>query len=723
MKVTSVKRVHNNAPVQTIDTFVGDGYLQGPGGSLPDVDQDYQSDRRQDVKAYIEERYNHDGKQRVFSAGTLTTLKVKAVIKDVARTMKIPVNIVNYITAIFDDDKCDFTGIFKLAATEKKIAKFINDYPQLFESIRTLMFQPRSGSVHASALLVTPDYMDGEDVECFDFVPIKKVDGLLVSENDGYELDELGLLKNDCLATKELSKLHEVFDLVKEHYHEDVSLESIVTGPMDDPRVYDILGRGFTQNVFQFGSRGITKFLIDLKPTCIEHLIAANAIYRPATMGNIDEFVDCKNGLIAPVYLWGTYNSLKNTYGVVVYQEQIVSLAREIGGFSLGDGVKLVKFVSKKKTEKIQAMRDKFMAGADKNGCPAEDRDKIWAQIEAAGTYCFNKSHATAYAATAYAGAYLKVAYPTAFYTVALQWADDKEIVSLMGEMDACSQAHVVAPDINVSGQIFYTDYETNSIFWSLSRIKMLGTKAVDWIINERNKNGEFTSIENFIDRIFKYKLKKYEYWDDPDNEEEATRCPVNARHIRNLIFAGCFDKIERAESVVERFAILEKAAARLGFEITEKDVPSEMRGKHYWWSQQQIAVSGMGAIDYKRIYDNSEAKTLIKGKATYVTLGDIVPSEMEDKKVAICATVVDVEEKKYEDKRTGDKKVFCKLLLQQNNDSCECIVWSEEYNELRPQLLAAKDKLIVCSAAVKYSDYQGKNNLQFYRKSVLEVL
>lgn len=723
MKVTGVKRIKAKEPISVVDCFVGDGYLQGASGSLPDVDQDYQSDRRQDVKAYIEERYNHDGKQRVFSAGTLTTLKVKAVIKDVARTMKIPVNVVNYITAIFDDDKCDFSGIFKLAATEKKVAKFINDYPQLFESIRTLMFQPRSGSIHASALLVTPDEKDGEDVECFDFVPIKKVDGLLVSEMDGYELDELGLLKNDCLATKELSKLHEVFDLVKEHYHEDVSLESIVTGPMDDPRVYDILSRGFTQNVFQFGSRGITKFLIDLKPTCIEHLIAANAIYRPATMGNIDEFVDCKNGLIAPVYLWGTYNSLNNTYGVVVYQEQIVSLAREIGGFSLGDGVKLVKFVSKKKTEKIQAMRDKFMAGADKNGCPVEDRDKIWAQIEAAGAYCFNKSHATAYAATAYAGAYLKVAYPTAFYTVALQWADDKEIVSLMGEMDACSQAHVVAPDINVSGQIFYTDYETNSIFWSLSRIKMLGTKAVDWIINERNKNGEFTSIENFIDRIFKYKLKKYEYWDDPDNEEEATRCPVNARHIRNLIFAGCFDKIERAESVVERFAILEKAAARLGFEITEKDVPSEMRGKHYWWSQQQIAVSGMGAIDYKRIYDNSEAKTLIKGRATYVTLGDIVPSEMEDKKVAICATVVDVEEKKYEDKRTGDKKVFCKLLLQQNNDSCECIVWSEEYNDLRPQLLAAKDKLIVCSATVKYSDYQGKNNLQFYRKSVLEVL
>lgn len=723
MKVDSVKIRHSDAPVITIDTFVDDGYLQGPGGSLPDVDQDYQSDRRQDVKAYIERRYNHDGKQRVFSAGTLTTLKVKACLKDVARTMKIPVNIVNYITAIFDDDKCDYSGIFKLAASEKKIAKFINDYPQLFEDIRTLMFQPRSGSVHASALLVTPDEKDGEDVECFDFVPIKKVDGILVSENDGYELDELGLLKNDCLATKELSKLHEVFDLVKEHYGEDVSLESIVTGPMDDERVYEVLSKGYTQNVFQFGSRGITKFLIDLRPTCIEDLIAANAIYRPATMGNIDEFVSCKNGLVAPVYLWGTYNSLKDTYGVVVYQEQIVSMAREIGGFSLGDGVKLVKFVSKKKTEKIQAMRDKFMAGADKNGCPQEDRDKIWAQIEAAGAYCFNKSHATAYAATAYAGAYLKVAYPTAFYTVALQWADDKEIVSLMGEMTACSSAKVVAPDINVSGQIFYTDYDTNSIFWSLSRIKMLGVKAVEWIINERNKNGNFTSIENFIDRIFKYKLKKYEYWDDPDNEEEAQRCPVNARHIRNLIFAGCFDKIENAQSVIERYAIMEKAAKHLGFEITEKDVPEEMRGKHYWWSQQQIAVSGMGSIDYKRIYDNSEAKTLIKGKASYSTLADIIPLETEDKKVAVCATVVDIEEKQYQDKKTGDKKTFCKLLLQQNNDTCECVIWQEEYSELRPKLLNAKDKLIICSAVVKYSDYQGKNNLQFYRRSVLEVL
>lgn len=723
MKVVSATLKTSETPVKTIDTFVDDGYLQGEGGSLPDVDNDFQSDKRPEVKAYTERRYNKNGLQRVFSAGTYTTLKSKACLKDVARTMRIPTSIVNYITAIIDDDKCDYTGLFKLAATNKKVAKFMGDHPQLFEDVRTLMFQPRSSSVHASALLITPDTKDGETMECFDYVPIKKVDGILVSENDGYELDELGLLKNDCLATKELSKIHQTLDLVNTVYHQDITLEKLATGSLDDEKVYEVLANGCTQNVFQFSSHGITKFLTEMKPSNIGDLIAANALYRPATMGNLDDYVNCKKGLVAPVYLWGTYNSLKDTFGLVVFQEQIVMMAREVGRFSLGEGVKLVKFVSKKKTDKIRAMKDKFMVGAKKNGCPQEDADKIWAQIEAAGTYCFNKSHATAYAVTAYAGAWLKVHYPTAFYTVALQWADDNELVALMGEMEAISNAKVVPPDINVSEDIFHTDYNTNEIFWSISRIKQLGAKAVQWIIDERKKNGEFTSITNFIDRIFKYKLKKYEYWDDPDNEDEATRCPVNARCVLNLILAGCFDKVEHAGSVIERYAIIEKAAEQLGFEIKEKDIPVDMRGKHYFWSQQQVKVSGIGSVDYKRIYDNSAIKPQLKGRVSYATLQSITPNEMDGKKVGVCATVVEVEEKKFKSKKTGGEETFCKLLLQQNNDLCECIVWPEEYKSMRPQLIDSKNKLIIFSATVKYSDYAGKNNLQFMKRSLLEVL
>lgn len=722
MKVLKTKIVKNDKPVQAIDCFVSDGYLQGDSGSLPDVDIDYQSDRRQEVKEYIEKRYNHHGLQRVFSAGTMTTLKIKAVIKDVARTMRIPPALVNYFTAIFDDDKCDYAGVFQLAFQNKKIAKFIADYPQLFEDIRTLMFQPRSASVHASALLVTPDELDGEAMECFDYTPIKKVDDILVSEFDGYMLDELGLLKNDCLATKELSKIQATISVCNKEYGTSLSLESLATGSLDDEKVYNLLGKGYTQNVFQFGSKGITKFLIELKPNCIDDLIAANALYRPATMGNLDEYINRKRGHVAPVYLWGTYDALKSTFGVVVYQEQIVLMAREVGNFSLGEGVNLVKFISKKKTDKILAMKGKFMSGAEKNGCPKEDADAIWAQIEAAGSYCFNQSHATAYAVTSYVGAYLKANYPTAFYTVALQWADDDELVALMGEMEACSNAKVVSPDINYSNDVFYTDYSTDSIFWSLSRIKQLGTKAVQWIVEERNKNGEFTSIINFIERVFKYKLKKYQYWDDPDNEDEITRCPVNARHILNLILAGCFDKIEHAESVVERYAIIEKAAECLGFEVKEKDFPKDMLGKHYFWSQKQIAVSGIGSIDYKRVYDNSQLKSQLKGKVSYIALKDISAPEVDGKKVAVCATVADIEEKKFTSKKTGEVETFCKLTLQQNNDICECIVWPEEYASHRGTLVAAKDKLIIFSATVKYSDYSKQNDLQFYKNSLLEI-
>lgn len=731
MKILSIKHHTSTEAVQAIDCFVDNGYLQGPGGSLPDVDVDFQSDRRQEVKEYIERRYNHDGKQRVFSAGTLTTLKLKAVLKDVARVHRVPVNIVNYITAIFEDDNMSWTDLFVLAATNKRVKSFIQEYPQVIEDIRTLMGQPRSSSIHASALLVTPDDKDGKDMECFDFTPIKKVDDMLISEFDGYVLDEQGLLKNDCLGIKELSKLQAVIKTCNSEYDTNLTFQGIVQGGLDDQKVYSLLQQGYTQNVFQFSSKGMTKFLVSMKPSKIDDLIAANALFRPATLdsGSTDIYVDCKLGDSQPKYLWGTYNAMKDTYGVLCYQEQLAQIAREVGGLSLGEGVKLVKFISKKKQEKIDAYKGKFMEGADKNGCPKEQATEIWHMFEVAGGYLFNKSHATAYAVTAYAGAYLKANYPTAFYTVALQWAKDDQIPTLMSEMELCSNAKIVAPDINVSGDTFFTNYETNEIFWSLTRIKNLGAKATEWIVNERETRGDFTSIDNFIDRVFRYKLKKYQYWDDPDNPDEATKCPVNARHIRHLILAGCFDKVEHAQSVVERFAILQKAAEHLGFEIQEKDIPTDLRGKHYFWSQQQIAISGIGAIDYKRIYDNSEAKPKIKGRAAWAMLKNVKEDDYDGKRVAICASIVEIEEKKFLDKKTGANKTFCKVLLQQNNDLVEMVIWNDEWANLRSKFCnggspsSAKNKMIICSAQVKYSDFAGGNNLQIYKSSVVEIM
>mgnify|MGYP000096376706 CR=1 FL=1 len=1004
MKIIDIKQKSSNNPVKVLDSCVCDGYLQGPGGSLADVDTDYQSDRRQEVKEYLEGRYNVKGRQRVFSAGTLTTLKIKAAIKDVARVHRVPLSLVNYITAIFEDDKMSWGDLFKLAVTNKKVHKFIQDYPQVIEDIRPLMGQPRSASVHASAILITPQTKDGEEMDCFDYTPIKRVDDMLVSEFDGYSLDEVGLLKNDCLGIKELSKIQSTINECNRVYHAEISFEEIVKGELNDSKVYELLSNGFCQNVFQFSSRGMTKFLMDMHPDCIGDLIAAAALYRPATLesGSAEKYLLCKCGDIAPVYLWGTYEALKESYGLLTYQESLAQIAREVGGFSLGEGVGLLKLISKKRTDKIHAMKEKFMIGAKERGCPKEDAVQIWGMIESGGSYLFNKcisgketiyrphggkwkptigemyrilndrdyaqetghlnlhekykykgyglgfslneekrlvknrikdirfegtkplyritlesgktidvtanhkhptqrgevrtdclnvgedslfislgsvkqdttyrftdkgmvnnnlyhdtydsveyelnsqkghmgftkrpdseyvklkyyhknlmrsscencgdsncrleihhkngdhstcgenfdnlttlcvschkkahyrmgrrkmgehglytelrkvvsieyigedevydvemeaphhsfvttngvvtcnSHATAYAITAYVGAFLKANYPTAFYTVALQWADDKEIPALMSEMEQCSGAKIVPPDVNVSDVKFYTDYRTDEIFWSLTRIKMLGVKAVEYIISERYRGGDFSSIENFIHRIFRYKLKKYSYWDDPDNADEVTRVPVNARHIKNMILAGCFDKMEQIETITDRYDIVKRAAKELGFELSEKDFPRDLLDKHYYWSMQQIAVSGIGSIDYRRIFDASQTKSKVKGKASWMELRSAMDLDNEGKRVVVCATVTEVEEKSYKDKISGEKKRFAKLTLQQNNDLMELVCWSDFLGELKVPITSLKDKVIIVSAIIKYSDYTGANSLNTHKTSIMEQM
>lgn len=332
-------------------------------------------------------------------------------------------------------------------------------------------------------------------------------------------------------------------------------------------------------------------------------------------------------------------------------------------------------------------------------------------------------SHATAYAITAYVGAYLKANYPTAFYTVALQWADDKEIPALMSEMEQCSGAKIVPPDVNVSEVKFFTDYHTDEIFWSLTRIKMVGVKTVEYIIEERTRNGEFTSIENFIHRIFRYKLKKYEYWDDPDNTDEATRVPVNARHVKNMILAGCFDKVEGIDTITQRYDIVGRAARELGFMLPEKDFPADLIDKHYYWSMQQIAVSGIGSIDYRRIFDASETKLRVKGKASYMELRQAMDLDNEGKRIAICATVTEVEEKSYKDKMSGERKKFAKITLQQNNDTMELVCWSDFLAEFKGNIATLKDKVIILSAVIKYSDYTGKNSLNTYKSSIMEQM
>ena len=723
MKVTHIRIRKADGPLTVMDAFVDKGLTEGGHASLPDIDVDYASDRRQEIKDYLEERYNADGRQRVFSAGTFTTMKLKAALKDVARVHRVPHSIVNYITAMIDDGT-DWTGLFRQAAFNRKLRDFIQTYPLVIEDVQGLLGQPKAASIHASAIVVTPDTRDGRPAECFDFLPVRKMDGALVSEFDGYSVDEIGLLKEDVLATKELAKLSAVIALVNRNFGQELTIGRITQDMLEDGKTYRLLSDGNTQNVFQFSSPGITRFIQDVQPECIEDLIAVNALYRPATLdiGATDDYVRFRRGEVAPVYNYGCYEATKNTFGIMVYQEQFMSVAHTLGGFDLGKTDYLRKAIGKKKADLMATLKADFIAGAVGNGCPDYEAEEIWHKIEVAGKYSFNRSHAAAYALTAYCGAWLKANYPSAFYTVALQWADDKEIPSLMAEMERCSSAKIVPPDINRSGTEFFTDYATDEIFWSLTRIKQVGVKTVEYIVTERDRGGAYTGIENFIHRIFRYKLKKYSYWDDPDNAEEAVKVPVNARHVKHMILAGCFDRIEKVGAVTERCALLERAARELGFSLSEKDFPQDMRGRHFFWSQQQIAVSGIGSIDYRRIFNNSEARRQVKGKASYLTLDEVARDENDGRRATVCATVVDVAEHTYKDRETGSRKRFARLTLSQNNRLAECVCWNDYYMEHRTEIQSLKDRVVILTAVIRYSDYNGCNTLQTYKNSLLFI-
>lgn len=704
------------------DAFVDKGLVPGGHAALPDIDVDYASDRRQEIKEYLEERYNTGGRRRVFSAGTFTTMQLKAALKDVARVHRVPHHTVNYITAMLDDG-LDWTGLFRMAAANRKLKDFIRTYPEVIEDVRLLLGQPRAASVHASAIIVTPETRDGRTAECFDFLPVRKTDGMLVSEFDGYSVDEIGLLKEDVLATKELAKLSAVIALVNEHYKQELSVERITSRELEDEKTYRLLAEGNTQNVFQFSSPGITRFIQDVRPDCIEDLIAVNALYRPATLdiGATEDYIRYRRGEVAPVYDYGCYKATKNTFGIMVYQEQFMSVAHTLGGFDLGKTDLLRKAIGKKKADLMATLKADFIAGAIRNGCPDYEAETIWHKIEVAGKYSFNRSHAAAYALTAYCGAWLKANFPSAFYTVALQWADDREIPALMSEMERCSSAKIVPPDINRSGMEFYTDYTTDEIFWSLTRIRQVGMKTVEYIVSERAR-GPFESVENFIHRVFRYKLKKYKYWDDPDNPDEAVKVPVNARHVKNMILAGCFDRVEKVRAVTERHVVLERAARELGFALPEKDFPAETRDRHYFWSQQQIAVSGIGSIDYRRIFDNSAARAAVKGKASYLSLEEVARDGNDGRRAAICATVAEVTEHLYKDRETGSSKRFAKLTLSQNNRLVECVCWNDYYAAHRAEIQSLKDKVVIITAMVRYSDYSGCNTLQTTKNSLLFI-
>ena len=719
MKIVNIKRI-KGCTSKVHDCEAGGGYLRTSHASFADVDNDFSADRIDEVKHYLEQRYDRPDQFRVFLAGALTTIKAKSAMKDVASVHKISRSTVNYLTQVIENDEITWTDLMKMACSDKRIAQFIQGHADVFEEMLPILGQGRSSTVHPSAVIVTPEFVRGERLNCYELLPVKKQNNMLVSELNGVEIDAIGILKNDILSVRELTRLSDIFDMIEREYGVRYTMLQIITKYLNEEQVFKVIQEGNTQGLFQFNGGGMTKFIKRLKPQNIGELIDAAALFRPGPLesGATDNYVRAKRGEYEPEYLWNTYDLLKDTYGQMVYQESCSQVAQRVGKLSLGDGVNLVKALSKKKIEKVRKFKDKFFKGAAENGCPKDVAEKIWNNIEDAAKYAFNKSHSASYGLTAYVGAWLKTHYPTAFYTVALRDQDEDKMVVLINEIKAVGGTEIEQPDINISDENFTADFKNNKIYWSLARIKQLGPKTVKYIVQERKLYGEFYNLEDFIKRIFKSKFKSFS---DEGTEETRERCPVTACSVRNLIFSGAFDRCEHVGSVLERYGLLDKAAVLLGFKLSEKEVPEDMRDKHYFWSKQQIAISGYGSIDYRRIYDNLEkSKSLQSYK--YIEFKDLNNMFYDVRRGVICATICSIADKSYKDRHTGENKHFGKIELQQNTETNILTIW-DDWAILKKEFKNAVGHIIVVIVNVKWSDYDEKNTLQIGKSLFFKLI
>ena len=475
--------------------------------SLPDIDTDFDDDGRGRVLKWVEDKYGHENCAHIITYASMAT---KNSIKDVARVEKLPLAISNALCKAIPDrlpdvdgktPKTNLTNAIR-AVPELRDAEASAD-PVLANTIKyakMLEGTVRGTGIHACGFIICRDPIS-------DWVPVSTADDpdfkdtkTNCTQYDGHVIESTGLIKMDFLGLKTLSELKEACANIKLTRGIDVDLDTI---PIDDPKTYELYQQGRTVGTFQFESAGMQKYLRELKPTVFEDLIAMNALYRPGPMGYIPQFIRRKHGeepITYDIPVMEKY--LKDTYGITVYQEQVVLLSRLLADFTRGESDALRKAMGKKKKDIVDAMKPKFIEGGKKNGHDPKVLDKIWSDWEAFASYAFNKSHAACYSWVAYQTAYLKANYPAEFMAAIMSRRRD-QITEITKLMDECKQMKIntLGPDVNESYQKFGVN-QKGDIRFGLAAIKGLGDAAAIAIINEREKNGPYKSIFDFAQRV-----------------------------------------------------------------------------------------------------------------------------------------------------------------------------------------------------------------------------
>ena len=498
--------------------------------SLPDIDIDFDDEGRGRVLDWVTKKYGQEKVAHIITYGTMAT---KMALKDVARVQKLPLAESDRLCKLIPDHIPDPDN--KDKELKVNLPNSINFVPELKQAEQSddpilrdtikyaceLEGNVRGTGVHACGTIICRD-------DITDWVPVSTAvdkdtgEKMLVTQYEGSVIEDTGLIKMDFLGLKNLSIMKDAVENIKRIKGIDVDIDAI---PIDDKKTYDLYCGGFTLGTFQFESPGMQKHLRDLKPTVFEDLIAMNALYRPGPMEYIPDFIDRKHGRKPIEYDIPVMEKyLKDTYGITVYQEQVMLLSRLLANFTRGEADTLRKAMGKKIKEKLDELKPKFLAGGASNGHDAKVLEKIWSDWEEFAKYAFNKSHATCYSWVAYQTAYLKANYPSE-YMAALLSSNLGNIEKLELYMSECKRMgiKVLSPDINES-QMRFSSNAAGDIRFGLAAIKGVGEGAVNSIIAEREKNGPYKNIFDFCER--------------------ANYSAINRKCFENIAMAGGFDSI-----------------------------------------------------------------------------------------------------------------------------------------------------------------------------------
>ena len=489
-------------------------FLNPDRTSLPDIDIDFDEDGREQVLEWVVKKY---GKDKVAQIITFGTMAAKMAIRDVGRVQKLPLAEADRLAKLVPERPgISLRHTYDEIPELKQARESTNDLiASTLKYAEILEGSVRHTGIHACGVIIGRDSL-------IDHIPVctSKDTSYLVTQYDGDHIESVGMLKMDFLGLKTLSIIKDTVANIRKSRGIDIDVSRL---PLDDQATYDLYSRGETTGLFQFESVGMKRHLRELKPNRFEDLIAMNALYRPGPMEYIPSYINRKHGIEKVHFELPVMEKyLKDTYGITIYQEQVMQLSQAMAGFTAGEADSLRKAMGKKKKDVMDRLKEKFLEGCASNGYSREISEKIWRDWEAFAQYAFNKSHSTCYALVSYQTAYLKAHYPAEFMAAVLSRniSDIKKITTLMDETRRMG-IQVLGPDINES-HIKFTVNREGHIRFGLGAIKGVGESAANTIIEERELNGPFTSIFNFVERV---KLTT-----------------VNKKNLEALAAAGAFD-------------------------------------------------------------------------------------------------------------------------------------------------------------------------------------